>query len=323
MFEYLYYNHLSPIFTVHQFAGLIDFKINRVLPSNSESLNKEEQNAAIMMETMSHISKEEFESGLEISEINTPLMSTKHNRMNQKSVSPRFQNPVLFSRDLSNLRNSAKKFSNGPSTPQNVELFAKNKVLSKNYISNKKLKNFDSCEFDSDSPSNFLNSLNMVPESRQGLSKSINKLLSRKNVDEEEPISVCKTPRGRNEKVPPMLLRSSRGNGFASKPDSNNASSPTVKKNTDQVANISNMVIDSRKLSKAITTILDSYSNVRRINFRSNTFTCNPLKIFIDLFDEKKEVFTVDLRKNAFEMKIDANDSDIDFLQTMNIKILL
>lgn len=66
---------------------------------------------------------------------------------------------------------------------------------------------------------------------------------------------------------------------------------------------MSNNQIDESKFCKAIHKIINGYQGVDRINFRNNTFLCDPLDVLDRIFTKRlPERITVDLRKNTFQV---------------------
>jgi hypothetical protein len=146
-----------------------------------------------------------------------------------------------------------------------------------------------------------------------------------------KPSSNSDLPIGQNfqsyKRSPSMLadpntefLKSSRRSHVVPNP----RSSASFQSPPEQIANLSNLHIDSTKFRKVILTIISCYKTITRINFRTNVFNCDPVKLLKEIFSKPLfSLFTIDLRKNQIENVSGSLREDINDLLVNNIKVII
>lgn len=99
---------------------------------------------------------------------------------------------------------------------------------------------------------------------------------------------------------------------------------PIPAPSAEQIANLSNLVIDSTKFRKIVLTITSCYKAITRINFRSNVFECDPLELLLEIFARPlPQLFTIDLRRNRVPEMGDNFKEAVGRLLLHNLKVIV
>jgi len=92
----------------------------------------------------------------------------------------------------------------------------------------------------------------------------------------------------------------------------------------EQIANLSNLTVDSTKFRKVVLTIINCYKSITRINFRTNVFNCEPIDLLQEIFTKPlPNLFTIDLRKNKFGVSLGDCKEDLGRLLALNVKVIV
>lgn len=92
----------------------------------------------------------------------------------------------------------------------------------------------------------------------------------------------------------------------------------------EQIANLSNLTVDSTKFRKVVLTIINCYKTITRINFRTNVFNCEPVELLKEIFTKPlPTLFTIDLRKNKFGVSLGDCKEDLGRLLVLNVKVIV
>ncbi len=92
----------------------------------------------------------------------------------------------------------------------------------------------------------------------------------------------------------------------------------------EQIANLSNLTVDSTKFRKVVLTIINCYKTITRINFRTNVFNCEPIELLKEIFTKPlPTLFTIDLRKNKFGIPMEECKEELARLLALNVKVIV
>lgn len=97
-----------------------------------------------------------------------------------------------------------------------------------------------------------------------------------------------------------------------------------ISQNSEKTVKITNLQIDSTKFRKIIYSYINSNLEVKRFNFKNNTFLINPFRHLLEIFSrESPKKYVIDLSKNTFQEEWPEKMNQIEELQTRNITVLV
>lgn len=139
---------------------------------------------------------------------------------------------------------------------------------------------------------------------------------------ERKNIGIYKSLSNLSKHSSPRLTTEEKGKGGVMPPRM--PQTPSKLAHPIHAANVSNLQIDSTKMRKIIFTLINAKEKVTRINFRNNTFVCEPITLLLEIFKLRHDIpLVIDFSANPPDSRFVLAERDRAELRKLNVEVIV